>query len=258
MIVLPMAGLSSRFFKAGYAEPKYKLLIEGQPVFDYALRSFEGRFEVEPFLIVLRSDYDTEAFVRARLEANGIAADLVVLDEPTQGQAETVTLGLERAQIPEATPLTIFNIDSFRPGFAMTEAEYAADGYLETFLGAGDTWSFVAPDRADAREGTATRVIEKERISDLCCTGLYYFRSRRQFQEAYAQELAVPSQPLKEHYIAPIYNQMIQRGASVRFRTIDMQDVIFCGVPGEYVALQNNPTPIRRLQHQNGRLTGSV
>lgn len=256
MIVLPMAGMSSRFFNAGYTEPKYKLLIEGQPVFDYALRSFEGRFEKEPFLIVLRSDYDTEAFVRARLKANGIVADLVVLDAPTQGQAETVALGLERAKIPEATPLTIFNIDSFRPGFAMTETEYAADGYIETFLGAGNRWSFVAPERPDARAGIATRVIEKERISDLCCTGLYYFRSRRQFQEAYAQELATPSQPLKERYIAPIYNQMIQRGASVKFRTIDMENVIFCGVPDEYVALQNNPAAIRRLKHKNGQLIG--
>lgn len=254
MIVLPMAGLSSRFFKAGYVEPKYKLLIEGQPVFDYALRSFETRFEVEPFLVVLRPDYGTEEFVRARLEANGITAELVVLDRTTEGQAETVALGLEAADVPESTPLTIFNIDSFRPNFAMTETEYAADGYLETFLGAGDAWSFVEPQTQGALEGTATRVIEKERISDLCCTGLYYFRSRRQFQDAYAQELAAPSQPLKEHYIAPIYNKMIQRGASVKFRTIEIQDVIFCGVPDEYVALQNNPAPIRRLQRQTGPL----
>lgn len=248
MIILPMAGLSSRFFEVGYTEPKYKLLIEDQPVFDYALRSFEGCFGKETFLIVLRSDYDTEAFVRARLQANGIMAELVVLDQPTQGQAETVALGLEAAQVSDATPLTIFNIDSFRPGFAMSEAEYAADGYLETFLGAGDAWSFVEPEVAGMREGTATRVIEKERISELCCTGLYYFRSRQQFQEAYAQELATPSQKLTEHYIAPIYNQMIQRGASVKFRTIDIQDVIFCGIPAEYVALQNDPAPIRRLQ----------
>lgn len=249
MIVLPMAGLSSRFFEAGYTEPKYKLLIENQPVFDYALRSFEGRFGVEPFLIVLRSDYDTEAFVHARLLANGITAEVVVLDRPTQGQAETVALGLEAAQLPDGAPLTIFNIDSFRPGFAMSQAEYAADGYLETFLGAGDGWSFVAPAVTGAQEGIAAQVIEKVRISELCCTGLYYFRTRQQFQKAYAQELANPSQPLNEHYIAPIYNQMIQRGALVRFRTIDTEDVIFCGVPDEYVSLQNNPAPIRRLQH---------
>ena len=255
MIVLPMAGLSSRFFTAGYTEPKYKLLIEGQPVFDYALHSFEGRFRTEPLLIVLHSQYDTEAFVRGRLEANDVSAELVVLDAPTQGQAETVALGLERAQVSGSTPLTIFNVDTFRPGFSMTEAEYGVDGYLETFLGAGNAWSFVEPEIPGSHEGMATRVTEKERISDLCCTGLYYFHSCDQFQDAYAQELAMPSNPLKEHYIAPIYNQMIQRGASVKFRTIDMRDVIFCGVPDEYVALQNNPAPIRRLQYKNARPT---
>lgn len=248
MIVLPMAGLSSRFFKAGYTEPKYKLDMDGAPVFDYALRSFADQFAHEDFLIILRSVYDTENFVRARLAANGVQATLVVLDEETAGQAATVHLGLERAQVGGETPLTIFNIDSFRPGFFMTDAEYAADGYLETFLGEGDAWSFVAPTQEGARSGTATRVIEKKRISDLCCTGLYHFGSRKTYEDAYAQEQAAPSQPLKEHYIAPIYNQMIQRGHNVRFRTIPLVDVIFCGVPSEYETLSQNPGPIKRLQ----------
>lgn len=250
MIVLPMAGLSSRFFKSGYTEPKYKLPLGGVPVFDYALRSFSDQFGNEPFLIILRSVYDTESFVRARLAANGVDARIVVLDEETAGQAATVHLGLERADISEQTPLTIFNIDSFRPGFSMTAAERTADGYLETFLGEGDAWSFVVPSQPGTESGVAARVIEKERISDLCCTGLYHFGSRHLFEEAYAQEQAAPSQPLKEHYIAPIYNQMIQRGRSVRFRTIPLEDVIFCGVPAEYEALATDSRQIKRLQAQ--------
>ena len=36
-----MAGLSSRFFKAGYTAPKYMLDLKGQTFFAHALRSFE-------------------------------------------------------------------------------------------------------------------------------------------------------------------------------------------------------------------------
>lgn len=249
MIVLPMAGLSSRFFKAGYTEPKYKLDLDGLPVFDYALRSFAQQFQSEDFLIILRRDYDTEAFVRARLQANGITrVQLVVLDAPTAGQAETVALGLAQANVPLSTPLTIFNIDSFRPGFSMTAAEYDADGYVETFLGQGDAWSFVEPKEAGAQMGTAARVIEKERISDLCSTGLYYFKSRALFEQAYEAEQKNPSQPLAESYIAPIYNQLIAKGYHVVFRTVPLEDVIFCGVPAEYEALIQDSTPVRRLQ----------
>lgn len=248
MIVLPMAGLSSRFFREGYKDPKYKLDLHGLPVFDYALRSFAGRFAAERFLVVFRPDYDTEAFVAARLAANGVKADLVVLEGETRGQAETVALGLEVARVSQAEPLTIFNIDSFRPGFSMTKQEYAADGYLETFDGAGDAWSFVEPASPGETTGCALRVVEKERISTLCCTGLYYFKSRALFQEAYSQEQAEPSQMLQEHYIAPIYNQMIKRGKSVLYRTIPADDVTFCGVPAEYQALVVDPAPLRRLK----------
>lgn len=252
MIVLPMAGLSSRFFREGYREPKYKLELDGLPVFDYALRSFAGRFGAENFLIVLRREYDTEAFVAARLAANDVKASLVVLEAETRGQAETVALGLEAARVAQTESLTIFNIDSFRPGFSMTPHEYAADGYLETFDGAGDSWSFVKPASTGDMAGHALRVVEKERISDLCCTGLYYFKSRALFQEAYAREQADPSQPLQEHYIAPIYNQMISDGKTVLYRTIPADDVIFCGVPAEYRALVADPSPLKRLKQVAG------
>ena len=40
MIIIPMAGLSSRFFSDGYKLPKYMLDLHGVPVFDHAFGSF--------------------------------------------------------------------------------------------------------------------------------------------------------------------------------------------------------------------------
>ena len=45
MIVIPMAGLSSRFFKAGFEVPKYQLKINDSYVFDLALKSFIQYFD---------------------------------------------------------------------------------------------------------------------------------------------------------------------------------------------------------------------
>ncbi|TOH10549.1 capsular biosynthesis protein, partial [Vibrio parahaemolyticus] len=44
MIVIPMAGMSSRFFKAGYKLPKYMLEAHGKSLFEHSLRSFESYF----------------------------------------------------------------------------------------------------------------------------------------------------------------------------------------------------------------------
>ena len=44
-IVIPMAGLSSRFTKAGYTLPKYMLYVVDKSLFYLAVRSFEHYFQ---------------------------------------------------------------------------------------------------------------------------------------------------------------------------------------------------------------------
>ena len=75
MIVIPMAGLSSRFFKAGYELPKYMLDLHGRSVFAHALGSFSAYFESETFLIICRDLYGTADFVRSQSETLGLGGD---------------------------------------------------------------------------------------------------------------------------------------------------------------------------------------
>ena len=245
MIVLPMAGLSSRFFKAGYTQPKYMLDLHGQTVFAHALGSFRAYFGQERILIICRADYDTPEFVRAECVKAGLSEadlDLVVLDHETAGQAETVALGLERAEADPEAPLTIFNIDTFRPGFTHPKAFDlgAIDGYVEVFQGPGEHWSFVRPDTSNPEAFRAAEVAEKVRISDLCSTGLYYFRDVALFQTLYAPIAAKDPATLQggERYIAPLYNDAIGQGADIRYALIGADEVLFCGTPDEYDALR--------------------
>lgn len=244
MICLPMAGLSSRFFKAGYTVPKYMLDMNGQTVFTHALRSFENQFGKERFVIICRGDYDTPAFVRAECDRAGLPADhldLVVLDHETSGQAETVEKGLIGAQADLAQSLTIFNIDTFRPGFAYPDAFDMAhiDGYLEVFEGEGDHWSFAKPDPDTEVPYKVAQVAEKVRISNLCSTGLYYFRTVGMFRKLYADIADTDVTTLQggERYVAPLYNAAIMDGMDIRYALIPAKDVLFCGTPDEYRAL---------------------
>ncbi len=144
MIVIPMAGLSSRFFKAGYQEPKYMLPAHGKPLFDHALLSFSRYFATTPFLFIVRDVYNTPEFVEKRCRQLGIKDYRIVsLTEATRGQAETVYLGL--TDVDPQTPLTIFNIDTFRPGFSFPAITEHCDGYLEVFKGEGSNWSYAKP-----------------------------------------------------------------------------------------------------------------
>lgn len=234
MIVIPMAGMSSRFFKAGYDKPKYMLEAHGESLFFHSVNSFKKYFDTEEFLFIIRDVYGTRDFVDQEAKRMGILSyNIFTLDHETRGQAETVYLAL--AEFNNSQPITVFNIDTFRPNFEFPEHVKATDGYLEVFEGTGDNWSFIKTDPTDSKKVILTT--EKNPISNLCCTGLYHFSDLLLFKEIFNEYVQKPESEWEkaELYIAPLYNLLIQRGLNIGYDLIEVSDVIFCGVPQEYL-----------------------
>lgn len=229
MIVIPMAGQSSRFTKAGFTQPKHQLPLWGETVFFHCIQSFAKFFETIPFVFIFREEHGNARFIETELHKLGLHQYfLCPLAEPTQGQAETVFLGTR--QLSDDTPLTIFNIDTIRPGFDYPDWANHCDAYLEVFRGEGAHWSFVAagPDLS------VQRTTEKERISDLCSNGLYHFRRKSDFEASFLASRATGQRHHQEFYIAPLFNHLIQSGKTVRYQEVSMSQNIFCGTPDEY------------------------
>lgn len=237
MIVIPMAGLSSRFTKAGYTKPKYMLPLAGKSVFAHSIESFSSYFETVPFIFIARTVADTEVFIREETAKLGIKdVRIVILDHETAGQAETVEFGVKKVGLDLETPLTIFNIDTFRKDFQFPDTPWfkTSDGYLEVFKGEGANWSYVGPEK-NSDEPRAARTTEKQPISDLCCDGLYHFARASDFLNALTQERLTPSSP--ELYVAPLYNHLIKQGRNIHYDIVPKSMITFCGVPAEYTAL---------------------
>jgi len=239
MFVIPMVGKSSRFFKEGYAEPKYKLLINETSVFEHSVRSFERYFLTDKFLFLVRTDYDAADFVRKRIKEMGITDfSIIEFSEETQGQADTVYQGLRKANnfFSASEPIYIFNIDTFRPGFEKSNKS-TDDGYLEVFKGEGGHWSFALPGEGEK----VIRTTEKDRISDLCSNGLYYFNSCAIFNKAFEHSVKEGLKAKGEFYIAPLYNYLIECGLSVSYELIPSSEIVFCGTPEEYKSILKAP-----------------
>lgn len=226
MIIIPMAGLSSRFFKAGYTKPKYELKAHDKTLFEWAVKTFEQYYQSEKFIFICRDVYDTPLFVKAELQHMGIKDyEVVVLTAETRGQAETVFLALDKA--PNNEPIVIFNIDTHKKHFEFATEEN--DAYLEVFKGEGEHWSFALP---KSNTTLVERTTEKERISDLCSNGMYGFKDKEIFINAYIE--LIRSDP-RELYIAPMFNFMIAKGMRVRYKLVKHDDHIFMGTPTEYI-----------------------
>ncbi|MDR0579038.1 MAG: glycosyltransferase family 2 protein [Campylobacteraceae bacterium] len=227
-----MSGLSSRFFKAGYHIPKYQLPLGKYSVFYHAIYSFKYYFDKEKFIFICRDIYNTVEFVQKEATKLKIRNfDIIVLDDETRGQAETAYLGLKRYK--EDFPVYIFNIDTIRHNYIKPDFIDECDGYLEVFRGLGEHWSFVLPDI----QGNVLKTTEKERISDLCSDGLYYFKSKNRFQDIFFESLRNNNTVFGEYYIAPLYNILIAHGASIKYDIADIKHIDFCGTPNEYELL---------------------
>lgn len=236
MFIIPLAGLSSRFFQAGYSLPKYQLMLEDVTVFSWAVSSFKKYFSTDHFLFICRTDYQTEAFIHNEIQKLGIKSyEIVVLDYNTLGQADTVYLGLQRSTHLEEE-LYIFNIDSKRHNFIKPNWVQDVDGYLEVFKGEGNHWSFIEPLE---NSNHVIRTTEKNRISEYCSDGLYYFKSSKIYCDLVEYAIKNKQFIKNELYIAPLYNNLIQEKYIIVYDLISPNEISFCGTPNEYELLLN-------------------
>ena len=236
-IFIPMAGISSRFKKAGFNLPKYMLYIKDKSLFRLSVESFKHYFDTARFVFVAQKVFDTPRFIHEEAEMMGIKEfSIIELDGPTEGQAETVSIGIERSHIPSEESLLIFNIDTLRPGYCFPEHLKDCDGYVECFRGEGDNWSY-AKTEDGSPETKVIETAEKKKISDFCSTGLYWFKSTKDFKDAYVLNGDIRYGSGKELYVAPLYNYLINEGKNIRVNLIPRDEVIFCGIPLEYETL---------------------
>ncbi|EIY6495412.1 glycosyltransferase family 2 protein [Campylobacter lari] len=238
IIIFPMAGLSSRFLKAGYTKPKYMLQIKGYSVFYNAVIGFKNYFDSCKFLFIYRDVCDTYKFLKTECDKLKIKSyDMIKLENITMGQAHTVMLGLEKAKIHDEENMLIFNIDTFRYNYVLPNFDYhTLDGYLEVFKADGDQWSFIEA----GENNKVLKTAEKKRISNLCSSGLYYFKRVKDFKDIFYMIRKNNILVKNEFYIAPMYNYLIQKGKVIKYNEIDLSDIKFCGTPKEYERLKND------------------
>jgi hypothetical protein len=240
-----MAGASQRFKKAGYTLPKYMLYAYNKSLFNLSVSSFRRYFKTDNFIFIIRDMFSTKDFIVEECILLGVQNyQIVCLDYLTRGQAETVYSGIKKINLGLNEPILIFNIDTIRQNFMLPSDMINWDGYLEVFKGSGKNWSYakVIPGTTEVAE-----TAEKREISDNCSTGIYYFRELNLFYEAY-DYFNENNLNINEFYVAPLYNHLIKSNKSIHIHIIPKTDVVFCGIPEEYIDF------IQRYRDKNIRL----
>ena len=235
-IIITMAGMGMRFREAGYTCPKYMISVGGKTLFEWSMDSLTDYFpHAAKCVFVVRREDAAAEFIKSKCSVYGLVdAYIVQLDEMTDGQATTCMKALPYCEM--SAPLMIYNIDTYVEPGELKYSDISGDGYLPCFHAPGDHWSFVRLDK----NGRAVEVKEKERISDNCTLGAYYFSSAGLFADLYNEYYSNGPGAQKEKYIAPIYNLMIGRGMKVAISIADEQKVHVLGTPQELKVFENS------------------
>lgn len=236
-IVITMAGLGSRFKKAGYQVPKYMIEAHKKTLFEWSMLSLSGFYEKEnTYIFIVRKEDNASSFIYVKcMKMNLKQIHVIELDYLTDGQATTAMLGKEYWN--QESELMIYNIDTYVEEGEMKASQIAGDGFIPCFHAPGEHWSFVKLNE----EEKAIEVREKERISDHCTLGAYYFRSCRLYEELYNEYYSSNENLEKgEKYVAPLYNYLISKGGDVRISSVDFNKVHVLGTPEELQVFIDN------------------
>jgi dTDP-glucose pyrophosphorylase len=228
-IVIPMAGMGSRFTEAGYTKPKPFIDIDGKPM---VIRVMENLSCPDArFILIARKEHIQSELSLVRDIEKEYNAKFISIDKLTEGTACTVLFA--RTEINNDYPLLIANSDQIvdirMSDFIDDCFNRNLDGHILCFddIELNPKWSFAQINEA----GHVVRVKEKEAISNLATVGIYFFTRGKDFVNGAIDMIINNDRVRNEFYTCPVYNYLISQGMRIGTYCIDFHQMHGLGTP---------------------------
>jgi NDP-sugar pyrophosphorylase family protein len=228
-IVIPMAGMGSRFAGAGYKKPKPFIDVDGKPMIERVMENL--KYPDARYILIGRKEHlEKEQETVTRLEKSHNAV-FITIDKLTEGTACTVLFA--REYINNESPLLIANSDQV---VDMNIADFINDCSNRSLNGSilcfddkelNPKWSFAKTNAA----GLVTEVKEKAAISNLATVGIYLFSAGNLFVNAAIDMIINNDRVNNEFYTCPVYNYAIKQEKKIGVFVIDAAAMHGIGTP---------------------------
>jgi len=211
-ILIPMAGEGSRFSKEGYTFPKPLIDVDGKPMIQRVVENLD--FDCEYIFLVRNKHLQKyDGLVDTLKRITNSRMKIVPVSELTEGAACTALLA--KNFINNDEELLIANSDQIIEyeicNFKMLRDLTNVDGIVWSFNDVHPKWSYV---KTNSR-GFVTEVAEKKPISNIATCGIYWYRKGRDFVSSAEQMIEKNLRVNNEFYIAPAYNELINKGKAL-------------------------------------------
>ena len=229
-VIVPAAGLSTRFPNV---KPKYLHFgYDNKMMLVKAVEPYRGKYGITVVLLKEHVEkYNAYEFVRGELPE----ANIVVVDEPTKGPADTVRVALENILLLKDDidfQFLVKDCDSFFDHQPLS-TNYVCVSNISSHetLNKLASKSFVKYND----QNIITDIIEKQVVSDSFCVGAYKFGSAEQYMHTYEK--------LKDRggelFVSHIIQDMLENGTL--FNKVEVTDYVDVGTADDWHKYNDMP-----------------
>lgn len=215
-VLIPCAGLGSRFKNAGYTFPKPLIEVNNKPMIQVVVENLNIKAN---FIYIVQKEHYEKYNLKSLLNLLTPNCTIVQVDGITEGAACTTLLAKE--YINNDKPLIIANSDQFlewdAKKFYYSIMSDKNDGTIVTFNAIHSKWSFAKI----GEDGYVTEVAEKNPISNVATCGVYSYGKGSDYVKYAEQMIEKNIRTNGEFYIAPVYNEFIADGKKINTYHID-------------------------------------
>lgn len=205
-LVIPAAGLGSRFASIGVNTPKPLIPVMGLPMIAWVIGNFK-LLSSDRIIIITRPELGIEENLLPFIENLECQVDFVYVDHVTEGPAISVSLAKPLLDMEEA--LVVANSDQFVSAdldtFIREIRESESVGQILTMKASGSKWSYVNRDE----NAMVVEVKEKIEISSEATVGIYGWSQSKDFFMSLDLMMTANDRTNDEFYVAPSYNYLI-------------------------------------------------
>lgn len=227
-IVIPMAGLGSRFAEKGYTFPKPLIEVKGRPMIELVIKNLTPASE-HRFTFLCRKEHLEKYNIHGLLKLLAPTCNVITLEGVTAGAACTVLLAKEA--INNDDELLIANSDQFIEtdinDFLSAARQPGLDGSIMTFKATHPKWSFAKV----GADGLVSEVAEKNPISDNATVGVYHVKHGADFVSGAENMIRKNIRTNNEFYVCPVFNEMILADKQVKIFEIPAAQMHGIGTP---------------------------
>jgi NDP-sugar pyrophosphorylase family protein len=207
-LVIPAAGVGSRFRNCGIATPKPLIEIGGFPMILWVISNFKLEADDTVIIVCQRAEMLPDK-LKGYLSSFTFKIFFIEIDGLTSGPASTVEMALSK--LKKDIPVIVANSDQYISSdlteflFAVRQKNFS--GTILTMHASGNKWSYIGRDT----QGRVNNVVEKRQISTEATVGIYAWANPELLRDA-LQFLKVTNLLVNnEFYIAPSYNYLISQ-----------------------------------------------